>query len=141
MRVVGGALIEDGRLLVARRGPGRAHAGLWELPGGKVEPGEQDKEALVREWIEELDLQVLPEEHLITITLDEVPTPLTFVVFRCSRVKGEPVAREHSEIKWLKPNELQSLEWAPADRPLVNCLADAIRDHTSPSDSPPEDPP
>jgi 8-oxo-dGTP diphosphatase len=139
MRVVGGALIEDGHMLVAQRGPGRAHAGLWELPGGKVEPGEQDKEALVREWIEELDLWIVPEEHLITITVDEVPTALTFVVYRCSRVKGEPVAREHSEIKWLKPNELQSLDWAPADHPLVNYLADAIREHTSPPDSPAED--
>lgn len=132
MRVVAGALIENARLLVACRGPGRAHAGLWELPGGKVEPGESDPSALQREWLEELSLKIEPGRHLITITLDEVPSPLTFAVYLCSRLEGEPVAHEHSEIRWLEHHELGALDWAPADRPVVSCLVDAIRETCTP---------
>ncbi len=128
MRVVAGALIENARLLVACRGLGRAHAGLWELPGGKVELGESDELALEREWLEELNLKIQAGRHLITITLDELPSPLTFAVYLCSRLEGEPVAQEHSEIRWLEHHELAALDWAPADRPVVSCLIDAIRE-------------
>ena len=141
MRVVAGALIENARLLVACRGPGRAHAGLWELPGGKVEPGESDVHALEREWLEELNLKIQAGRHLITITLDELPAPLTFAVYLCSRVEGEPVAQEHSEIRWLKHEGLGSLEWAPADRPVVSCLVDAIREHSTAPHPPRKDNP
>jgi 8-oxo-dGTP diphosphatase len=122
LRVVAGAIVSEGRVLAALRAPGRPLAGCWELPGGKVEPGESDRAALARELHEELGAVVEVHERLAVALWDGGSRPLALIAYRCALVSGEPVAREHSEIAWLASPELAGRRWAPADVPLLGPL-------------------
>lgn len=130
IRVVAGAWIQSGRVLAARRGPGRARAGLWELPGGKVEPGEDDREALRRELAEELGVPVEVREGLgeAVHAYDDVVVRL--VAYRVEG-EGSPDPSEHTELRWVSAEELADLAWAPADVPLLGPLSAALRSGSS----------
>ncbi|MQA32192.1 NUDIX domain-containing protein [Modestobacter roseus] len=123
-QVVGAALVDDRRrVLVARRGSGPL-AGLWEFPGGKVEPGEPDLDALVRECREELGVAITPHAFLGEVPLDGVvaggaPGASTLRVWWGRVTGGELVAHEHTELRWVVEDELEELDWIPADRPLL----------------------
>ncbi|MCW2695966.1 MAG: hydrolase [Modestobacter sp.] len=123
-QVVGAAVVDDRRrVLVARRGSGPL-AGLWEFPGGKVERGEDDLTALVRECREELGVVVAPQAFLGEVPLDGsvaggIPGASTLRVWWCRVVAGELVAHEHSDLRWLPGDALEGLDWIPADRPLL----------------------
>ncbi|WP_091537907.1 NUDIX domain-containing protein [Modestobacter sp. DSM 44400] len=123
-QVVGAALVDDRRrVLVAQRRSGSL-AGLWEFPGGKVESGEDDLAAVVRECREELGVDVVPEAFLGEVPLDGVvaggaPGASTLRVWWGRVVGGKPVAHEHSEVRWLPAEALEELDWIPADRPLL----------------------
>jgi 8-oxo-dGTP diphosphatase len=120
LHVVAGVLLRDGRVLAARRGPGTgARAGLWEFPGGKVEPGETPEQALVRELREELSVEVTVDERLAESLHDYDDLSLRLVAYLAHITKGEPQAGEHDALRWLKPDELPSLAWAPADVPFL----------------------
>lgn len=121
------ALIDaDGRVLLAQRPPGKAMAGLWEFPGGKVEPGETPEAALIRELHEELGIGT----HASCLA------PLTFAshacegfhllmpLFACRRWTGIPVAREGQRLAWVAPARLRDYPMPPADRPLIPILRD-----------------
>lgn len=117
--VVGAAVLDAaGRVLAARRaGP----AGGWEFPGGKVDTGESDVDGLVRECREELGVTVAIGERLGP----DVPIGTGRYVLRVWTARvlaGELVAREHAELRWLAPDELDSVDWLPADRPVVAAL-------------------
>ncbi|MFB9521863.1 MULTISPECIES: (deoxy)nucleoside triphosphate pyrophosphohydrolase [Streptomyces] len=121
--VVGGALCRDGRLLAARRSAPPELAGRWELPGGKREPGETPEQALVRELREELGVEVEP--------LERIPGqwPLkpgyVFQVWTARLLSGEPRPLEdHDELRWLGPDESDTVDWLDQDRPAV---AEAVR--------------
>ena len=117
--VVGAALVDAGRLLAAERTSPPALAGLWEFPGGKVEPGETDEEALARECREELGVEVA-----VGALLGELPVPVgTLRVYRCTLLAGTPEAREHARLRWLNPAELFAVPWIPVDLDLVRRLA------------------
>ena len=124
VQVVGAALVDDrGRVLVAQRGSGPL-AGLWEFPGGKVERGESDLSALVRECQEELAVAIEPQAFLGEVPLDGVvaggvPGASTLRVWAGRITAGELVAHEHTEVRWLAAEELEALDWIPADRPLL----------------------
>lgn len=122
--MVAGAILDGGRVLAARRGPGRAHAGLWELPGGKVEPGESDAQALARELMEELGIEVSVGACIGTSTWEG---RLVLVAYACHVVVGEPVRTEHTELRWVPAASLGELSWAPADVPLLEPLAACLR--------------
>ncbi len=127
LRVVAAALVRDGRLLAARRALDAAQGGLWELPGGKVEAGESDADALVRELEEELGVRVAVHQELAE-SLHHYPTKsILLVALRCSLDEGEPVAHEHAELRWVGRWELDSLTWAPADIPLLDAVAPLLR--------------
>jgi 8-oxo-dGTP diphosphatase len=114
------ALIErDGRLLVAQRPPGKALALKWEFPGGKIERGETAAAALVRELREELGLEVEVGRELASVTHDYGDVFITLVPFRCTPTGAEPHPREHVEARWCTPDEIDALDLADADRPVL----------------------
>ncbi len=131
VQVVGAAVIQDGRLLVARRAGG-PYDGCWEFPGGKVERGETDARGLVREIREELGIDVAPQGFLGEVVLDGsvgggTPGASTLRVWRCRISRGTPVAREHAEIRWVTESGLDTLDWIAADRPLLPAVRPHLR--------------
>jgi 8-oxo-dGTP diphosphatase len=123
VQVVGAAVVRDGRVLVAQRSGG-PFDGCWEFPGGKVEAGESDLSALVRELHEELGVAVRPQAFLGEVVLDGAvaggaPGTSTLRVWWARLASGEPVAREHAALRWVLAEELAALDWIPADRPLL----------------------
>ena len=125
--VVAAALIDaDGRVLLAQRPEGRSMAGLWEFPGGKVEPGETPEAALIRELREELGVD----------TWASCLAPLSFAshayerfhllmpLFACRKWDGAPQPREGQRLDWVRPVRLADHPMPPADRPLVAMLRD-----------------
>ena len=124
IRVVAGIVERAGQVLCACRGPSQDQAGLWEFPGGKVEPGEDDATALVRELREELGIEVGVGQHVKTALWSDGQRWIELVGYRCILVDGEPTPREHAEIRWVEPGVLQSLDWAPADLPIVAVVSE-----------------
>jgi 8-oxo-dGTP diphosphatase len=127
--VVAVALIDsDGRILIAQRPPGKSLAGLWEFPGGKIDPGETPEAALVRELREELGIEV--EEACLG--------PFTFAshsyekfhllmpLYLCRVWQGTPQPREGQVLKWVRPSQLDDHPMPPADKPLVAMLRDFL---------------
>lgn len=127
IRVVAAAVVRDGKVLAARRGPTQRQAGLWELPGGKVEAGEEDGAALARELREELDVEVEVHEGLGESVHTYAFGTVRLVAYRCSLRAGEPRPHEHDALRWLGPDELQAVGWAPADLPLLDGVRRALR--------------
>ncbi|MGY0836218.1 (deoxy)nucleoside triphosphate pyrophosphohydrolase [Aerococcus urinaeequi] len=124
IHVVGAILIKDQRILCAQRGGEKSLAYLWEFPGGKIEAGETAQVALKRELAEELKITVDLAPDIFdnsTYEYDFGRVHLTTII--CQLKEGEPILTEHEAIKWLNPNELQNLDWAPADLPAVEKLS------------------
>lgn len=125
VRVVGAAILDGDRLLAARRVEPPELAGGWELPGGKVDPGETDEQALVRECREELGVVI----RLVTRVGGDWPmgTSATLRVWTAAVVEGTPKALEdHSELRWLAPGEWYDVEWLAADLPVVRAVRDLV---------------
>lgn len=118
----------DGRILLAQRPEGKSMAGLWEFPGGKVEPGESPETALVRELHEELGIE----------TWDSCLAPLTFAshayedfhllmpVFACRKWNGQVQSREGQALKWVRSRDLRDYPMPPADIPLIPVIRDWV---------------
>lgn len=121
--VVGAIIIEEGKILCAQRGNEKALANLWEFPGGKIEEDETPIEALERELKEELKIEVdvQPETFEETAYLYDFGE-VVLTTFICYLTKGKPVLTEHHQVKWLHPEKLNQLTWAPADIPAVQKL-------------------
>lgn len=122
VRVVAAAIVRDGRVLAALRGPGMKLAGHWELPGGKVEPGEPDRAALRREILEELGVEVRVGEGLGESVFAYEVVTVRLVAYACALETGEPAPTEHERIGWFSADELDPLTWAPADVPLLDAV-------------------
>ncbi|WP_297743106.1 (deoxy)nucleoside triphosphate pyrophosphohydrolase [uncultured Tessaracoccus sp.] len=122
IEVVGAVIMRDGLVFAARRGPGRPLDGLWEFPGGKLEPAETPSQALVREIQEELGCTVQVGEHLVDTEHAYSYGLVALSTYRCTIVDGEPQLTEHSEARWVAIEELTQLDWAPADLPTVAFL-------------------
>jgi 8-oxo-dGTP diphosphatase len=127
--VVAAALVDsDGRVLIAQRPEGKQLAGLWEFPGGKVEAGETPENALIRELEEELGIVVktacLAPFVFASHTYDDFHLLMPLYLIR--RWEGEPEAKEHTAIKWVRPNDMRAYPMPPADDPLVAWLCDFI---------------
>ncbi len=125
--VVGVAVLEQGRVLAARRAHPPALAGLWELPGGKVEPGESPQAAAVREIEEELACGVE-----VTGELDgtsPIGDDLVLRVVLARLTAGDPVPQEHDAVRWLRAGELDEVRWASADVPFLDPLRDLLGSH------------
>jgi 8-oxo-dGTP diphosphatase len=123
------ALVDsDGRVLVTKRPQGKALAGLWEFPGGKVEAGERPEPALIRELKEELGIDVT-EACLAPLTFASHSYEdfhLLMPLYVCRRWKGLVRAAEGQELQWVKPARLRELPMPPADLPLIPHLIDLL---------------
>jgi 8-oxo-dGTP diphosphatase len=123
------ALVDvDGRVLLAQRPAGKAMAGLWEFPGGKVDPGETPENALIRELAEELGIDVAAS-CLAPFTFASHSYPdfhLLMPLYICRKWSGIPMAREGQRLTWVRPARLVDYPMPPADKPLVAMLRDLL---------------
>ena len=123
IQVVGAAIIEDGKILCAQRGPSMSLPLKWEFPGGKIEPGESPEEALVREIREEINCNIEIANKIERTSYEYDFGIVHLTTFSCRLKEGKPVLTEHTAIKWLEPKELGTLDWAPADIPAMEKLS------------------
>lgn len=113
-------------ILCAQRGSAAKLPGMWEFPGGKIEPGESATEALIREIKEELSCLIGVNEFINTAEYEYDFGIVVLTTFYCSLISGEPKLSEHDGMVWLRPEELKKLEWAPADLPAVAAIQEAV---------------
>ena len=118
--VVGAALVRDGRVLASRRTEPPWLAGLWEFPGGKVEVGESDEQALRRELREELQVEASVGARLGSDVL--IGETAVLRVYLCTLLAGEPALVDHDAHRWLSAGELDDVAWIPVDLPVVEQL-------------------
>lgn len=117
--VVAGAIMKNGKVFSAQRGNKGKTAYKWEFPGGKIEPGESPEHALARELQEELSINVEVHE-LITAIVDEYEDVILHIdTYRCTLISGTPTLSEHIALQWSNKEELDELEFSPADAPTL----------------------
>ena len=121
IEVVAAIIRRNGRILATQRGYGEFKDG-WEFPGGKTERGETPQQALVREIKEELKSEIRVGEKLCTVEYDYPKFHLTMHCFWCDLLDGEPVLLEHEAARWLTTDELNSVDWLPADVQVVEAI-------------------
>ena len=112
----------DGRIFATQRGYGDMKDG-WEFPGGKVESGERPEDALKREILEELDTKIVVEKFLTTVEYDYPKFHLTMHCYLCSVESGQLTLKEHEAARWLRKEQLDSVDWLPADKIVVDEIA------------------
>ena len=121
IEVVATIIHQEGKILATQRGYGD-YKGLWEFPGGKMEPGETEEEAAVREIREELNVEILVEKEVCTVEYDYPKFHLVMHCFWCSIATGELVLNEHQSARRLEKSEWKSVEWLPADVEVLKTL-------------------
>jgi 8-oxo-dGTP diphosphatase len=125
MTVVAAALVDaEGRVLLQQRLPGRSMAGLWEFPGGKVEPDERPETALIRELEEELGIST--DEACLApaafASADNGGRHMLLLLYICRKWKGVPEALDAAALTWVRPTQMFALDMPPADKPLIGLL-------------------
>lgn len=118
VKVVAAIIKNEDKIFATQRGYGEFKDG-WEFPGGKVETGETPQQALAREIKEELDTDIVVEDFVMTVEYDYPKFHLSMDCFMCSIAAGELVLKEHEAAKWLTKDELDSVEWLPADLVVI----------------------
>ena len=118
LQVVAAVIRDGGRIFATQRGYGE-HKDGWEFPGGKIEQGETPRQALAREIREELDTEISVGEYLTTVEYDYPAFHLSMRCYRCALASGEPKLLEHEAARWLGKEELDSVNWLPADRQIL----------------------
>lgn len=118
VNVTAAIIIQENKIFATQRGYGEFKDG-WEFPGGKIEKGEKAKEALIREIREELDVEIEVGELLENVEYDYPKFHLSMKCFICKIKSGQLVLKEHEAAKWLTKDQLDSVDWLPADRGLI----------------------
>jgi 8-oxo-dGTP diphosphatase len=121
--VVGAVIVENEKILCAQRGPSKSLPLKWEFPGGKIEASESPQEALQREIKEEMQCKVEIGDQVEHTVYEYDFGIVHLTTYYCKLVDGRPVLTEHVSMKWLAPDELKSLDWAPADIPAIEKLS------------------
>jgi len=121
---VAAAIIENeqGQILIARRKKGKAQEGLWEFPGGKLEPGESAEACLIRELKEEMNILIEPYELFGANEHDYGTVQIRLIAYRARFIQGEIRLVDHDEYRWVERSQLERYEWAPADVRFVEKL-------------------
>jgi 8-oxo-dGTP diphosphatase len=124
------AIIErDGRVLATQRSPAMSMPLKWEFPGGKIHESESAEACLMREVREELGVDVVVGQPLTAVTHHYPALTVTLYPFRCRIVAGTITLHEHAASSWLLPVELPALDWAEADRPVIDEYRELVRMH------------
>ena len=126
VRVVAAVIRDGDRIFATQRGYGEYKDG-WEFPGGKIEPGETPQEALKREIKEDLDTTIVVGQLIDTIEYDYPNFHLSMDCFWCEIASGDLVLKEHEAAKWLTKDQLDSVDWLPADVTLINQIREEIQ--------------
>lgn len=121
VRVAAAVIRDGGRFFAAQRGYGKQKDG-WEFPGGKIEPGETPRQALAREIREEMDTEISVGEKIAQVEWDYPDFHLSMGCYLCTVLSGGLKLKEHEAARWLTMEELDSLDWLPADREAVRQL-------------------
>ncbi len=122
LEVVAAVIMRDDTILCAQRKAGGELSLKWEFPGGKVETGESHSQALEREIDEELGLGIQAGEHIIAVEHRYAAYSISLHAYQATILSGEPHCNEHQAVRWLRIDELRTLDWAPADLPVVELL-------------------
>lgn len=125
IEVVAAIIHQDGKILATQRGYGE-YKGWWEFPGGKMEPGETEEQAIVREIREELNVGIGVERKVCTVEYDYPQFHLVMHCFWCSLAGGVPELKEHQSAQWLEREQWNSVEWLPADVEVLNALMQGL---------------
>ena len=125
IEVVAAIIQREGAYFATQRGYGEFE-GMWEFPGGKIEPGESRESALKREIQEELGIDITIDNYLCTTDYDYPSFHLTMHCYLCSIVSGEIELREHKSARWLTADLLNSVEWLPADMDVIKQLKSTL---------------
>ena len=123
MRVVAGVIHSGGKFFACRRASHKSLAGFWEFPGGKVEAGESDQQALARELGEELGIEVVVRDFICKSSSDVNGTEIEMFTYFCElRSEAPTVSSDHDKLVWATRQELTDLQWPPLDVPVVEAL-------------------
>lgn len=121
IRVTAAIIEKDGKFLIARKRVG-ALAGMWEFPGGKIEPGESPEECLKREILEEFGMEITVGQHLATSQYTYPHIAIELMGYHATYQSGELTLTDHDRIEWVTPTGMENYTFAPADLPLVSAL-------------------
>jgi 8-oxo-dGTP diphosphatase len=128
LRVVAAVIIDKGEILACRRNANRAAGGLWEFPGGKIEPGESPEAAIAREIREELDVSISVDGHLTSDITVVAERAIELICLRSHLDEVRPLrSSDHDKFAWLSPGDLERLTWAAPDLPAVRLLVAEAR--------------
>ena len=113
---------ETGKILITQRNLKKAQGGLWEFPGGKIEPNETREDAIVREIKEELDIDIQVEKYLSEKIFNYPEKDINLIALECKKINGNIKLLEHEDYRWIDKSELANFEFAPADIFIVEKL-------------------
>lgn len=113
---------EEGKILIAQRNLKKSQGGLWEFPGGKIEPNETKEEAIIREIKEEMDIDIEAKKFIGQKVFNYPDKDINLIAIECKQLKGDIKLNEHEDIKWVNKNELRNFNFAPADKFIVNAI-------------------
>lgn len=119
VRVAAALILREGRFLICRRPMHKARGGLWEFPGGKLEPGESAEQALIRECREELGIEVTPGPVYMGLTHEYPDLTVELILLQVDEFAGTPLLLEHSELRWISVEEIGDFRFCPADREIL----------------------
>ncbi len=122
VKVAVGVLIHEGKILICKRPRGKALAGLWEFPGGKLEYGEDERKCLKREFMEELGIEVSVRPHFYKTTTEQDDMEVCLSFHRCSLLLGSPKSLEKQEFRWVRVDELEDFEFPQANQEILSVL-------------------
>jgi mutator protein MutT len=125
LTVTAAVIRKDGALLIARRRPGGALSGKWEFPGGKMEPGEDERECLARELREELAIEAAIGEFIVSVPFEHKDRLYELKAFQAEWISGELTLLDHAEVRWVTEAELPGYDFADSDQGIVRALLGA----------------
>lgn len=113
---------ENGKILITQRNLQKDQGGLWEFPGGKIEPNETREDAIIREIKEELDIDIKADNYLEEKVFNYPEKDINLIALKCSKINGKIKLLEHEDYRWVDNSELEKFEFAPADIFIVEKL-------------------